>query len=63
MEPGSPALQADSLPSEPPGEPHVDTTMCEQTAGAEPLCHTGAQPGPAMTWGAGAGGQEGGVYV
>ena len=23
IEPGSPALQADSLPSEPPGKPHV----------------------------------------
>ena len=23
IEPGSPALQADSLPSEPPGKPHI----------------------------------------
>ena len=24
IEPGSPALQADTLPSEPPGKPHID---------------------------------------
>ena len=26
-EPGSPALQADSLPSEPPGKAHVDNAV------------------------------------
>ena len=29
MEPGSPELQADSLPSEPTGKPNVHTTLCK----------------------------------
>ena len=28
IEPGSPALQADALPSEPPGKPQHDTLIC-----------------------------------
>ena len=27
LEPGSPALQADSWPSEPPGKPHLDPCL------------------------------------
>ena len=32
IEPGSPALQADALPSEPPGEPILDESWGEQRA-------------------------------
>ena len=36
-EPWSPALQADSLPSEPPGKPHVLHNSIENSQCTEPL--------------------------
>ena len=32
VEPGSPALQADSLPTEPPGKPFIDSLLCLTTS-------------------------------
>ena len=38
IEPGSPALQADSLVSEPPGRPILGPRDCQTPAGNDP-CH------------------------
>ena len=38
IEPRSPALQADSLPSEPPGKPPVPKTSADRTIGSFTPC-------------------------
>ena len=43
IEPGSPALQADSLPSEPPGKP-VQETWVQSPVPENPRCHGAAKP-------------------
>ena len=35
IEPGSPALQADSLPSEPPGKPYCNYNKCKNKKGMD----------------------------
>ena len=53
IEPGSPTLQADSLPSEPPGNPAKDDTQMESkhtTTCSEPLVVRETQIKTAMTY-------------
>ena len=40
MEPGSPALQADSLPSEPPGKPEVKMSVDLLFNPVQAYCHS-----------------------
>ena len=43
IEPKSPTLQADSLPSEPPGKPNICTSSCRGPAPADPGYSKGRQ--------------------